>query len=53
MIGGLLSDQTTTTLRKFPFLGSIPLLGRLFSSENKEVTKKELMIFITPSLVKE
>lgn len=53
MIGGLLSDETTTNVRKVPFLGSIPILGRLFSSENKQVSKKELMIFITPILMRD
>jgi type II secretory pathway component GspD/PulD (secretin) len=53
MIGGLLSDQTTVTVRKVPFLGSIPVIGRLFTSENKQTSKMELMIFITPTLVKD
>jgi type II secretory pathway component GspD/PulD (secretin) len=53
LIGGLLTDEKTKTKRSVPFLGSIPLLGRFFRYEVNTMSKKELMIFITPRVVKE
>jgi len=50
-IGGLLSSNTTKGKSKVPVLGSIPLLGRLFSSDNTEVQKTNLLIFITAKTV--
>ncbi len=50
-IGGLISSTTTKGVSKVPVLGSIPLLGRLFSSDNTEVQKTNLLIFITAKTV--
>ncbi len=52
-IGGLLSDVDERTESKIPLLGDIPLLGSLFKSRDFTVTNTELLIFITPHLVKE
>lgn len=46
-IGGLLTQNATTGQTKVPVLGSIPLLGRLFRSDSKDVTTSNLIIFIT------
>jgi type IV pilus assembly protein PilQ len=46
-IGGLLSSQTTKSGTKVPVLGSIPVLGRLFSSSSNKVEATNLIIFIT------
>jgi type IV pilus assembly protein PilQ len=53
IIGGLISTKDTKALRKVPFLGDIPLLGNIFRKKEDEVNDTELIIFITPHLVKE
>jgi len=51
VIGGLMEDQETSTVRKVPLLGSIPWLGVLFRHTVTSKTKTELLIFLTPTLV--
>jgi outer membrane biosynthesis protein TonB len=51
VIGGLIRDERTSTVNKIPLLGDIPFLGALFSKTDKEVKKKELVIFLTPHIV--
>ncbi len=51
VIAGLISDTTNVAKNKVPFLGDIPLLGKLFSSTNTTVTKTELLIFLTPHII--
>ncbi len=53
VIGGLISETETDIKRKVPLLGDIPLLGWLFQSKSKSNDKTNLMIFITPSIVKD
>jgi general secretion pathway protein D len=48
VIGGLMEDRKTDTIRKVPLLGDIPWLGALFRRTTKTQTKTELLIFITP-----
>jgi len=48
VIGGLMQDQKTQTIRKVPVLGDIPLLGALFRRTIEGTTKTELLIFLTP-----
>ena len=50
-IGGLLTSNTTKGGNKVPVLGSIPLLGRLFSNDTKDVETTNLIIFITAKTV--
>lgn len=50
VIGGLMQDQETETVRKVPLLGSIPLLGYLFKHVETDKTKTELLIFLTPTV---
>lgn len=50
-IGGLLSTQTTKGYTKVPVLGSIPVLGRLFRSNNHNALTTNLIIFITAKTV--
>jgi len=52
VIGGLIRDNVTSRTSKVPFLGDIPLLGWLFKSNTKRVEKTNLMIFITPHIIK-
>ena len=51
VIGGLMEDQETKTVRKVPLLGSIPLLGGLFRRTVTTKNKTELLIFVTPTVV--
>jgi general secretion pathway protein D len=51
VIGGLISDDKSTSVTKVPFLGDIPLLGNLFKSTNKTDSKTDLLIFLTPHIV--
>jgi type IV pilus assembly protein PilQ len=53
IIGGLINTEDEKILRKVPFLGDIPLLGNIFRKKNDTLKDKELVIFITPHLVKE
>lgn len=52
-IGGLNQEQDLKTQKKIPFLGSIPVLGYLFSHTKTEKVEKEIAIFIAPHLVTE
>jgi pilus assembly protein CpaC len=51
-IGGLIKNNTTSSVRAFPFLGEIPVLGALFRSTEFQSDKSELVFVITPRLVK-
>lgn len=51
VIGGLVSSSVQSTKDKVPMLGDIPLLGRLFQSQSKSTVKKNLMIFVTATIV--
>lgn len=50
-IGGLLSDQTTKSRTKVPILGDIPLLGYAFQSHDNERQKRNLLVFVTPTII--
>lgn len=51
-IGGLLQDNTRSSINRFPLLGEIPILGALFRSTEYQKAKTELLIVVTPRLVK-
>jgi len=51
VMGGFVSDDETLTKKKIPFLGDIPFLGNLFKYEYKSREKKNLVIFLTATLV--
>lgn len=53
VIGGLMQDELTAGKRKIPVLGDIPLLGFFFSRTNKQVGKRNLLIFLTPYIVRD
>jgi pilus assembly protein CpaC len=54
VIGGLLSnDIDTDTLRKFPWLADIPIVGALFRHKDRNQTQRELVFFMTPEIVKD
>jgi len=52
VIGGLIQDQDSVQTKKVPFLGSLPLLGWLFRNNSVTKAKTNLMIFITPRIVR-
>lgn len=52
VIGGLMENTQNDSESKVPLLGDIPLLGNLFKRKQKESVKRELMIFLTPTIVK-
>lgn len=52
-IGGLIKHDELETLRRVPYLAEIPILGALFRSREINNIKTELIIFITPHIVKE
>ncbi len=52
-IGGLIREEETETRSGIPVLSRIPLLGRLFSSTSTDITKTDLIVFITPTIYKE
>jgi general secretion pathway protein D len=47
----LITEDVTKLKDKIPFLGDLPLVGRLFRSESSSSSKKNLMIFVTPTIV--
>jgi pilus assembly protein CpaC len=52
VIAGLLNNTITDTLDKIPGIGDIPLLGKLFQSRSRTRSNSELMVLITPELVR-
>ena len=52
MIAGLLRNTTTNSINKAPFLGDLPILGALFRSTNFRRDETELVIIVTPYLVR-
>jgi pilus assembly protein CpaC len=50
-IGGLLDNRDTESYEKIPFLGDIPILGKLFQSWQKTRTNTELIVIVTPEVV--
>ena len=53
VMGGLVKDSPSASYTKVPFLGDIPVLGYAFRSENKQLDKDNLLIFITPTIVQD
>ncbi len=51
VLGGLITSTTQTEKDKVPVIGDLPLLGRLFQSQTKVAVKKNLMIFVTATIV--
>jgi pilus assembly protein CpaC len=51
-IAGLIDDRVIQTMDKVPMLGSIPILGQLFRSASTKKTNTELLVLITPHLMK-
>jgi len=52
MIAGLLRNSNTNSINKAPFLGDLPILGALFRSTSYQRSETELVIIVTPYLVR-
>jgi type IV pilus assembly protein PilQ len=52
VIGGIFVDTQTNTVAGLPYLSRIPVLGWLFKNKTESISKQELLIFLTPSIVK-
>ncbi len=53
VIGGLVRDNITLSEKKIPLLGDIPWLGWLFKSQNRQTEKLNLLVFLTPHLIRD
>ena len=53
VLGGLVKDAPNSTQNKVPLLGDLPVLGYAFRSETKSMDKQNLLVFITPTIVKD
>jgi type IV pilus assembly protein PilQ len=53
VLGGIMETESRDTVKKVPLLGDVPLLGNLFKSKSKINNRDELLIFITPKILRE
>lgn len=50
VLGGVVQESESNTENKFPILGDIPIIGKLFTNSEKSMRKGELMIYLTPRI---
>ncbi len=53
VLGGLMDEQTSEIVSKVPILGDIPLIGELFKQTSSQRTKRNLMVFIKPIILRD
>jgi type IV pilus assembly protein PilQ len=53
VLGGIFENDTLDEVSKIPFLGDLPMVGRFFRSTTRKDSKTELLIFVTPRLLKD
>jgi general secretion pathway protein D len=53
VLGGLIDDAVQESVSKVPLLGDIPILGHLFKSTSTTVSKRNLMVFIRPTIIRD
>ena len=53
VIGGIIKNSISTTTNKLPILGDIPILGNLFKSNVQTKSKTELLVFLTPRIIRD
>ena len=53
ILGGLIDDDVQESVKKVPILGNIPLVGRLFQSTSTSRTKRNLIVFLRPTIVRD
>ena len=51
IIGGLITDSSAESHRAIPVLGKLPIIGQAFRSDGKSAERKELVIFLTPTVI--
>lgn len=51
VLGGMIGNQTVTSESKVPWLGDLPWVGRLFRHDVETISRKELLIFLTPTVL--
>ena len=51
IIAGLIKDNKTRTVNKFPILGDLPLVGLMFKNISDDITRTETVVFLTPKVV--
>ncbi len=52
IIAGLIEDTERSTVQKIPLLGELPTLGKLFSTESSEAVKNDILMTITPVIIR-
>jgi type IV pilus assembly protein PilQ len=53
VLGGIFQDETASNEDKVPWLGDIPVMGALFRRRSNETKKRELLIFVTPTIIED
>ena len=53
ILGGMIRNQVNSTVNKVPLLGDLPLLGSLFRSSTNDHQKTELLVFMTPTVIRD
>jgi general secretion pathway protein D len=53
VLGGLIQDDINDSVRKVPLLGDVPILGHLFRSQSKSRTKRNLLVFLRPTVIRD
>lgn len=53
VLGGLMDERAMENESKVPFLGDIPVLGHLFKSTSTQIEKRNLMVFIKPTIIRD
>ena len=51
IIAGMIKDTKSRSVNKVPLLGSIPVVGKLFSNESDEIQRTETIVFLTPRII--
>ena len=51
IIGGLMKDELSNTKTKVPVLGDLPFIGKAFNTEDRNMQKTEIVIFLTPHII--
>ncbi|MHB1458911.1 MAG: type II secretion system protein GspD, partial [Armatimonadota bacterium] len=53
VVGGIIRKSETDNMTQIPLLGDLPIIGQLFRSTSKDTDDKELLIFLTPTIIPE
>jgi type IV pilus assembly protein PilQ len=53
VLGGIMETERRDSVKKVPLLGDVPVVGNLFKSRSKINNRDELLIFVTPKILRE